>query len=96
MKNRDAESIPRSLCSSSHNSADFKGEVLRVFLVFRHVGIEHLLNDVRCNVLMGAAFMLGDEALCLVFDVLFSLLDDKIKTREDSETNIEEVQHGKS
>jgi hypothetical protein len=51
--------------------------MLSVFLLFRHVGIEHLLNNVGCNALAGAAFVLGDEGLRLVFDVLFPLLDDK-------------------
>jgi len=89
MKNCDAESISRSLCSSSNNSADFKHEMLSVFLLFRHVGIEHLLNDVGCNALAGAAFVLGDEGLRLVFDVLFPWLDDK--TSKKAATDIEEV-----
>jgi hypothetical protein len=50
--------------------------MLSVFLLFRHVRIEHLLDDVSCNVLAGLAFVLGDEALGLVFDVLFPWLDD--------------------
>lgn len=94
MENCDAESISRSLCSSSNNSANFKHEMLGVFLLFRHVGIEHLLNDVSCYVLAGVAFMLGDEGLRLVFDVLSPWLDRK--TSKKVTTDIKEVQHGES
>jgi hypothetical protein len=82
MKDCDAESISRSLCSSSNDRADFKREMLGVLLRLRHVGIEHLLNDVSCNVVASLTFVLGDEALRLVFDVLFPWLDDDQNKQE--------------
>lgn len=68
--------------------------MLSVFLPFRHIGIEHLLDDVSCNIFAGVAFVLGDESLRLVFDVLFLWLDDK--TGKKAATDIEEVQHSES